>query len=84
MALYFHGGKGNFDADKFNFWLVCFGLGRVSEGFLGGWGWLVGWGFVCFLVSFRFFPPAITFRMKISKLLGAVLEAGNHCSLIYF
>lgn len=45
-----------------------------------GFGWLVG-----FLVGlFFFFFPALTFRMKMSKLLGAVLEAGNRYSLIYF
>lgn len=61
-----------------------FGLGvleRVSGGYfweLGFVGWLVDFLLGCFI----FLP--YSFRMKRSKLLGAVLEAGNRYSLVYF
>lgn len=61
-------------------WIWGFGKGFWGIFLVVGVGWLVG-----FLVGlFFFFFPALTFRMKMSKLLGAVLEAGNRYSLIYF
>lgn len=87
MALHCQSGKGNFDADKFSLLVGLFGfgvLGRVSGGFSGGWVFLVGWLVFVWLFCLFFFFPALAFRTKMSKLLGAVLEAGNRYSLIYF